>query len=164
MEKIQFHIEFPHITALQPFLMLADPPLTRHVTTARQSCTVFTNNNGKRPTLLLSALTAVFGKSARVSFASDLSEEQSMLNHNSQSCLFSFCSSHIIQIRFRSKPFSIGASDSLIISKSSRWLTPVPPLNTQTIRSAESPWRRRCFRVEGKNVLAKRNAPPPLTN
>lgn len=90
MENIQFHIEFPQITALQPFLMLADPPLTRHVTIARQSCTVFTNNSGKRPTLLLSALAAVFGKSARVSFASDHSEEQSMLNHNSQSWLFSF--------------------------------------------------------------------------
>lgn len=164
MEKIQFHIEFPQITALQPFLMLVDPPLTRHVTVALQSCTVFTNNNGKRPTLLLSALTVVFGKSARVNFASDLSEEQSMLNYNSQSCVFSFCSSHIIHIRFRSKPFPIGASDSLIISKSSRWLTPVPPLNTQTFRSAESPWRRCCFRVEGKNVLAKTNASPSLTN
>lgn len=47
---------------LQPFLMLVELPLTRHVTIAWQSCTVFTNSNGKRRTFHRSALTVVFGK------------------------------------------------------------------------------------------------------
>lgn len=142
MKKFQFHKEFPQITALQPFLMLVGPPLTCHVTAARQCCTA------ERQTFLCTALTAVFGNSALGNCVRS-QNWQSKWNYETRSCLLFF----LLFSHFDPNLFLV--QDSLIVSESTCWLTFVPSLNTQAFHSAASPQRRYCFRVEGKNILAK---------
>lgn len=138
--KIHFHKEFPQITALQPFLKLDDPLLTRHVTLESGAAP-------SPPTATRWRWTYCVSPPTSGSSASDLSYEQTVNAQLRHPVLPHFHRCHC----YNTGEISIPLSNCL---HPLRWLTLAPPHYTQTFHEAESPWCRCCFKVEGKKPFA----------